>query len=73
MQEKWISYLEESFSFQIGDLEEGEVFFFWGLCLGRWVGGLIPLKFVKKGQPLEVLQDEIKSFETDFVFQKMTH
>ena len=73
MQEKWISYLEESFSFQIGVLEEGEVFFFWGLCLGRWVGGLIPLKFVKKGQPLEVLQDEIKSFETDFVFQKMTH
>ena len=35
MQDKWMNHLEESFSFQIGDLEEREVFFFWELCLGR--------------------------------------
>ena len=28
MQDKWKNHLEESFSFQTGDLEEGEVFFF---------------------------------------------
>ena len=34
MQDRWKNHLEESFSFQTGDLEEGEVFFSWDLYLG---------------------------------------
>ena len=73
MQDKWMNHSEESFSFQIGDLEEEEVFFFRDLYLGRWEGGLNPWKFDRKEQLLEVLQEQLKSFWIDFGFRRMTH
>ena len=44
MKDKWKNHLEESFSFQTGDLEEWEVFFFFFLRpLLRWIRGMIKL------------------------------
>ena len=34
MQDKWMNHLKKYFSFQTGDLEGEEAFFFWDFCLG---------------------------------------
>ena len=47
MQEQRWNHLNESFSFQTGDLEGDEPFLFWDLWWGEYEGGLNPLKFVK--------------------------
>ena len=56
-----MNHLEESFSFQTGDLEEGEVFFFLRPLL-RWIRGRIKLIEIRKRPAFRSSPREAKEF-----------